>query len=208
MMGDLKRGDRIVIATHNEGKASELAELFAQLGIETVSAGVLGLTEPEETGESFAENAKIKAEAAAAASGMLAVADDSGLEVAALGGEPGIHSARWAGPNKDFRLAMERINRELEATGSSDRRANFTCALALARPAGKTLVFMGKVNGTLVWPPRGIRGFGYDPIFVPDGHAETFGEMDPALKNEMSHRMHAFEKLILSMYEVEDDHAD
>ncbi|HAH66230.1 MAG TPA: non-canonical purine NTP pyrophosphatase, RdgB/HAM1 family [Rhizobiales bacterium] len=198
MMGDLKRGDRIVIATHNEGKASELAELFAPLGIETVSAGALGLKEPEETGESFAENAEVKAEAAAAASGMLAVADDSGLEVASLGGAPGIHSARWGGPNKDFRLAMERVNRELEASGATDRRANFTCALAFAQPAGKTLVFTGKVDGTLVWPPRGTRGFGYDPIFVPDGYTETFGEMDPALKNEMSHRMRAFEKLILS----------
>jgi XTP/dITP diphosphohydrolase len=198
MMGDLKRGDRIVIATHNEGKASELAELFAPLGIETISAGALGLKEPEETGESFAENAKVKAEAAAAASGMLAIADDSGLEVAALGGVPGIHSARWSGPNKDFRLAMDRVNRELEASGATDRRANFTCALAFAQPPGETLVFTGKVDGTLVWPPRGTRGFGYDPIFVPDGYTETFGEMDPALKNEMSHRMRAFELLILS----------
>jgi XTP/dITP diphosphohydrolase len=205
MMGDLKRRDRIVIATHNEGKASELAELFAPLGIATVSAGALGLPEPEESGESFAENAKIKAEAAAAASGMLAVADDSGLEVAALGGEPGIHSARWGGPNKDFRLAMEQVNRELEASGATDRRANFTCALALAQPAGKTRVFAGKVDGTLVWPPRGTRGFGYDPIFVPDGYAETFGEMDPALKNEMSHRMRAFEKLILSTWPYDEE---
>jgi XTP/dITP diphosphohydrolase len=200
MMGDLKRGDRIVIATHNEGKARELAELFAPLGIETVSAGALHLSEPEEIGESFAENAKIKAEAAAAASSMLAIADDSGLEVAALGGEPGMHSARWGGPNKDFRLAMERVNRELEASGVPDRRANFTCALALAQPAGKTLVFTGKVDGTLVWPPRGTRGFGYDPIFLPDGYTETFGEMDPALKNDLSHRMRAFEKLILGTY--------
>ena len=205
MMGDLKRGDRIVIATHNEGKASELAELFAPLGIETVSAGALGLKEPEETGESFAENAEVKAEAAAAASGMLAVADDSGLEVASLGGAPGIHSARWGGPNKDFRLAMERVNRELEASGATDRRANFTCALAFAQPAGKTLVFTGKVDGTLVWPPRGTRGFGYDPIFVPDGYTETFGEMDPALKNEMSHRMRAFELLILSTWPYDEE---
>lgn len=200
MVGELKRGDRIVIASHNEGKVRELGELFEPFGIECVSAGSLGLPEPEETGDTFAENATIKAEAAAAASGMLAVADDSGLEVAALGGAPGIHAARWAGPNKDFRLAMERVNRELEASGTADRRANFICALALAQPPGETLVFTGKVHGTLVWPPRGTKGFGYDPIFVPDGHSESFGEMDPPKKNAMSHRMQAFEKLMLGTY--------
>ena len=200
MVGELKRGDRIVIATHNEGKVRELGELFEPFGIECVSAGSLGLGEPEETGETFAENAKIKAEAAAAASGMLAIADDSGLEVAALGGAPGIHAARWGGPNRDFRVAMERVNRELEASGMTDRRANFICALALAQPPGETLVFTGKVHGTLVWPPRGERGFGYDPIFVPDGHSASFGEMDPAKKNAMSHRMQAFEQLMLGTY--------
>lgn len=200
MVGELKRGDRIVIASHNEGKVRELGELFAPFDIECISAASLSLGEPEETGETFAENAKIKAEAAAAASGMLAIADDSGLEVAALGGAPGIHAARWGGPNRDFRLAMERVNRELEASGTPDRRANFICALALAQPPGETLVFTGKVHGTLVWPPRGTKGFGYDPIFVPDGHSESFGEMDPAKKNAMSHRMQAFEKLMLGTY--------
>lgn len=205
MLGTLRPGSTLVIATHNEGKVRELAELFAPLGIATLSAGALGLKEPEETGDSFAENAKIKAEAATAGSGMLAVADDSGLEVTALGGAPGIHSARWGGPNKDFSLAMERINRELEALGTADRRANFACALALAQPAGETLVFTGKVDGTLVWPPRGTRGFGYDPIFVPEGYTETFGEMDPELKNDLSHRMRAFEKLMLATYADGDD---
>jgi XTP/dITP diphosphohydrolase len=205
MVGELKRGTRIVIATHNEGKARELAELFEPIGVETVSAGALGLPEPEETGASFAENAKLKAEAASAASGMLAVADDSGLQVAALGGEPGIHSARWGGPTKDFRLAMERVNRELEASGSADRSANFTCALALAQPHGETLVFTGKAYGTVVWPPRGTRGFGYDPIFVPDGYTETFGEMSPGRKEAISHRTKAFERLILSAWPYDEE---
>jgi XTP/dITP diphosphohydrolase len=205
MIGELRRGDTVVIATHNQGKARELAELFAPIGIDTVSAGALGLPEPEETGASFAENAKIKAVAASTASGMLAVADDSGLEVAALGGAPGIHSARWSGPTRDFRLAMERVNRELEASGSTDRSARFVCALALGQPSGVTMVRIGKINGTIVWPPRGDRGFGYDPIFVPDGYTETFGEMDPVFKNDMSHRMRAFEKLILSTWPYDED---
>ncbi len=205
MIGELRRGDTVVIATHNEGKARELAELFAPIGIDTVSAGALGLPEPEETGASFAENAKIKAAAATVASGMLSVADDSGLEVTALGGAPGIHSARWGGPARDFRLAMERVNRELEASGSTDRSARFVCALALGQPSGETLVRIGKINGTIVWPPRGERGFGYDPIFVPDGYTETFGEMDPVFKNDMSHRMRAFEKLILSTWPYDEE---
>jgi len=205
MIGELRRGDTVVIATHNEGKARELAELFAPIGIDSVSAAALGLPEPEETGASFAENAKIKAVAASIASGMLSVADDSGLEVTALGGAPGIHSARWAGPAKDFRLAMERVNRELEASGSSDRSARFVCALALSRPRSETMVRIGKIDGTIVWPPRGDRGFGYDPIFAPDGYTETFGEMDPVIKNEMSHRMRAFEKLILSTWPYDED---
>jgi len=195
----LRRGDRLVIATHNEGKVRELGELFAPLGIETVSAKSLGLPEPEETGASFAANAALKAEAAAAASGMTAIADDSGLEVAALGGAPGIHAARWGGPAKDFDLAMQRVQNELEAGGTNDRRANFTCALAVAAPGQLTRVFEGKVFGTVVWPPRGTRGFGYDPIFMPEGYRETFGEMHPAKKNAMSHRMRAFEKLIVGL---------
>ncbi len=199
MEGKLKRGDSIVIATHNEGKVRELGELFAPLRIECLSAKSLGLAEPEETGDSFAANAALKAEAAAAASGRVAIADDSGLEVAALGGAPGIHASRWGGPAKDFGLAMQRVQRELEASGTDDRRANFTCALAVAAPGQATRTFEGKVFGTLVWPPRGTLGFGYDPIFVPDGYSETFGEMHPAKKNAMSHRMRAFEKLIVGL---------
>ena len=204
MVGEIKRGDKIVIATHNKGKAKELEELFATVGVETVSAGELGLAEPEETGESFAENATIKAEAAAKASGLPAVSDDSGLEVTALGGAPGIHSARWAGPDRDFNVAMERVNRELKATGSDDRSARFVCVLAYARPNAATIATRGAVAGTLTWPPRGTRGFGYDPIFVPDGYSETFGEMDPDRKNFISHRMRAFERLILRTWPHEE----
>jgi XTP/dITP diphosphohydrolase len=200
MAGELRRGDKIVIATHNAGKAKELAELFATVGVETVAAAELGIDEPEETGESFAVNARIKAEAAAKASGMPAVADDSGLEVAALCGAPGVHSARWGGPNRDFTLAMERVNRELAATGSDDRSAKFTCALALASPDGAVGVFEGRVFGIIVWPPRGTRGFGYDPIFVPEGHRETFGEMAPWEKDAISHRARAFAKLMQATY--------
>jgi XTP/dITP diphosphohydrolase len=202
--GTLRRGFTLVIASHNEGKVRELTELFAPFGIECISAASLGLAEPEETGATFAENAELKAETAAKASGMPALADDSGLEVVVLSGAPGIHAARWAGPNKDFGLAMTRVHRELEASGSHDWRANFTCALALAAPNGDAVAVTGKVHGTIVWPPRGTRGFGYDPIFVPDGYSETFGEMEPELKNLLSHRMHAFEKLMLTTY-VDDD---
>jgi XTP/dITP diphosphohydrolase len=198
--GALRRGSKLVIASHNAGKVRELAELFEPFGIDCISAASLGLPEPEETGDSFAANAKIKALAAAKGSGMLALADDSGLEEAALGGAPGINSARWGGPDKDFGLAMQRVNRELEASGTVDRRANFTCALAIAAPDGAAKVFEGKVFGTLTWPPRGTRGFGYDPIFVPDGYSETFGEMEPELKNRLSHRMRAFEQLMAATY--------
>ena len=200
MTAMLKRGVRIVAATHNEGKVRELAELLAPFGVNCVSAASLGLPEPDETGASFAENAAIKAEAAAGASGMIALADDSGLEVAALSGAPGIHSARWGGGDRDFGLAMERVHRELEARGASDARANFTSALALAAPEGQVRIFEGKVFGTLTWPPRGSRGFGYDPIFLPDGYTQTFGEIAPELKNELSHRMRAFEKLMAATY--------
>ncbi|MBM3543080.1 MAG: RdgB/HAM1 family non-canonical purine NTP pyrophosphatase [Alphaproteobacteria bacterium] len=200
MRGVLRRGAKLVIASHNEGKVRELAELFAPYGIDCISAGSLGLPEPVETGASFAENARIKAVAAACGAGLPALADDSGLEVAALGGEPGIHSARWGGAAKDFTSAMTRVHEALQARGVSGANANFTCALALALPDGETSVFEGKVFGTLTWPPRGGRGFGYDPIFVPDGHDETFGEMDPELKNRLSHRMRAFEKLIQASY--------
>jgi XTP/dITP diphosphohydrolase len=199
MRGLLRRGAKLVIASHNEGKVRELAELFASYGIDCISAGSLGLPEPEETGDSFAENAKIKAVAAAQGSGLPALADDSGLEVEALGGAPGIHSARWGGPGKDFDLAMARVNQAM-AVGT-DQHANFTCALALASPDGAVDVFEGKVFGTIAWPPRGTRGFGYDPIFAPDGYNETFGEMEPELKNRLSHRMRAFEKLMAACYD-------
>jgi XTP/dITP diphosphohydrolase len=197
----LRPGARVVIASHNEGKVRELAELFAPFGVECISAKSLNLEEPEETGATFAENASLKAIAAAKASGMLALSDDSGLEVAALGGAPGIHAARWGGPNKDFGLAMERVQRELEASGATDRRANFICALALASPDGAAQVVEGKVFGTLVWPPRGTKGFGYDPIFVPDGYNETFGEMEREFKNRLSHRLRAFEQLIATIHD-------
>jgi XTP/dITP diphosphohydrolase len=202
--GTLRRGVTLVIASHNEGKVRELSELFAPYGIACISAASLGLPEPDETGDSFAANAELKALAAAKAARMFALSDDSGLEVVALGGAPGIHAARWAGPNKDFGLAMTRVHRELEASGSHDRRANFTCALALAAPNGDAVAVTGKVHGTIVWPPRGRWGFGYDPIFVPEGYSESFGEMEPELKNRLSHRMRAFEKLMLATY-VDDD---
>jgi XTP/dITP diphosphohydrolase len=196
----LRRGTTLVIASHNDGKVGELAELFAPYGIRCVSAASLGLPEPEEAGDSFTENAKIKAIAAAKGSGMLSLSDDSGLEVEALGGAPGIHSARWGGPNKAFDLAMARVHHELKKLGTSDRRANFTCALALAIPDGEVAAFTGQVYGTIVWPPRGTRGFGYDPIFVPEGYSETFGEIEPKLKNQLSHRMRAFGKLMSATY--------
>jgi XTP/dITP diphosphohydrolase len=196
--------ERLVIATHNKGKLREMAELLAPYGFDCVAAGELGLPEPEETADSFVGNAELKARAAAKGSGLPALADDSGLAVAALGGQPGIHSARWAetgGPNgetgRDFRFAMERVNRELGA--STDRRAHFVSVLCLARPDGETRCFEGRVDGGLVWPPRGARGFGYDPMFLPDGYGETFGEMDPLKKRAISHRADAFRKLVAGM---------
>jgi XTP/dITP diphosphohydrolase len=198
--GTLHRGSKLVVASHNEGKVRELGNLFAPYGIACVSAASLGLPEPEETGKTFEENALIKARAAAQGARLLALADDSGLEVEALGGRPGINAARWGGPGKDFNLAMARVHDELEATGGAYARANFTCALALAAPNGEDIVTTGKVYGAIVWPPRGSRGFGYDPMFMPDGHRETFGEMDPILKNGLSHRMRAFEKLLEVAY--------
>jgi XTP/dITP diphosphohydrolase len=203
----LHRGSKIVIASHNEGKVRELGELVEPYGIVCVSAGSLDLPEPEETGDTFEANALLKAHASAQGSGMLALSDDSGLEVEALGGDPGIHSARWGGPTKSFGLAMQKVYEALEATGGAFSRANFTCALALAAPDGGEAVYTGRVFGHIQWPPRGDRGFGYDPIFVPEGHTETFGEMDPALKNELSHRMRAFEQLMAANY-AEDGASD
>jgi XTP/dITP diphosphohydrolase len=192
-MARVLTGDRLVIASHNQGKVEEISELLAPFGIEAVPAAVLGIPEPEETGDSFEKNAALKARAAAEASGLPAIADDSGLVVPALGDAPGIYSARWAGPAKDFRAAMARVQREL---GDCDRCATFVAVLALAWPDGEIELFRGDVAGRLVWPPRGERGFGYDPIFVPEGGAETFGEMEPAEKHKISHRAHAFAKLI------------
>jgi XTP/dITP diphosphohydrolase len=192
----LRTGDRLVVASHNPGKVKEIQELIAPFGIHMVGAAELGLAEPEETGASFAENAILKAEAAMRESGLASLADDSGLCVAALAGAPGILSARWAGPAKDFRLAMQRVEDELREKGSSDRRASFVCLLALAAPAARTETFEGRVYGSLSFPPRGDKGFGYDPIFVPEGYRLTFGEMDPAVKHAMSHRAHAFAKFV------------
>ena len=186
-------GDRLVIASHNQGKIEEIAVLLAPFGIATISAGALGLPEPEENGDSFEANAALKAAAAAAASGLPALADDSGLVVPALDGAPGMYSARWAGPAKDFRAAMARVQREL---GDRDRSATFVAVLALAWPDSDLELFRGEAAGRLVWPPRGERGFGYDPIFVPEGGAETFGEIEPARKHKISHRARAFAKLV------------
>jgi XTP/dITP diphosphohydrolase len=192
----LTRGTRLVVASHNPGKVREILELVAPHGLDVVSAAQLRLPEPEETGSTFAENAHIKAVAAAQGSGLPALADDSGLEVAALGGAPGIHSARWAGPRKDFAFAMRRLSEEIGARGGWDPsaapHANFTAVLCLAWPNGETAAFEGKVYGHLVWPPRGAKGFGYDPMFVADGESLTFGEMEPDAKHAISHRARAF----------------
>ncbi len=189
-------GETLVIATHNPGKLREIAELIEPFGIDVVSASKLGLPEPEETGATFAENAALKAHAAAAGSGHPALADDSGLAVAALEGAPGIHSARWAGPNKDFAAAMARVERELEKAGVENRRAAFVCALCLAYPDGRERAFEGRIEGRLTWPPRGDRGFGYDPMFLAEGYEITFGEMEPAEKHKISHRARAFARLV------------
>jgi XTP/dITP diphosphohydrolase len=186
-------GGPVVIASHNPGKIEEIAALLAPFGVATVSAAALALREPEEIGDSFEANAALKARAAARASCRPALADDSGLVVPALGGAPGIYSARWAGPTKDFGVAMARVEREL---GDRERGAVFVAVLALAWPDGGEQLFRGEVPGRLVWPPRGERGFGYDPMFVPAGGALTFGEMDPAEKHRISHRARAFAKLV------------
>ena len=192
----LSRGTRLVVASHNPGKVREIMELVAPRGLDVVSAAELYLAEPEETGSTFAENAHIKAVAAARGSGLPALADDSGLEVEALHGAPGIHSARWAGSAKDFSIAMGRVADELRARDAWNMapgpRANFTAVLCLAWPDRETATFEGKVYGHLVWPPRGTKGFGYDPMFVADGETLTFGEMEPDAKHAISHRARAF----------------
>ena len=196
---------KLVIATHNPGKLREMSELLGTYGIAAVSAGELDLAEPEETGATFRDNARIKAQAAAKASQLPAFADDSGLAVDALHGEPGIYSARWAGPDKDFQAAMQKIDRMLRERGAAtpeQRGAHFVSALCVAWPDGHVEEFEATVNGTLVWPPRGDAGFGYDPMFQPDGHARTFGEMPadekhslPPRGKSLSHRARAFLKL-------------
>lgn len=195
---------RVVVATHNAGKLREIRDLLAPFGIETVSAGELGLPEPEETETTFEGNARLKAHSAAKASGLPALSDDSGLTVAALDGAPGIHSARWAetGAGRDFGHAMRTVWERLEAAGAPEpRRAAFICALTLAWPDGHDETFLGRCTGRLVWPPRGERGFGYDPMFVPEGRDITFGEMDPAAKHAMSHRADAFRQLVAACLE-------
>jgi len=186
----------LVVASHNQGKVREIAALVAPFGISAIPAASLDLPEPEETETTFAGNARLKALAAARASGKPSLSDDSGLCVTALGGEPGVYSARWAGPGKDFAVAMAEIHARLERIGASDRSAKFVCALAIAWPDGECKVFEGEIAGTLVWPPRGTLGFGYDPFFVPEGFSETFGEMQPGQKHAMSHRARAFVKFV------------
>jgi XTP/dITP diphosphohydrolase len=198
----LRRGDKLVVATHNEGKLREIEDLVRPFGLAVTSAAALGLAEPAETGASFEANARLKAVAAAGASGLPALADDSGLSVDALGGEPGIYSARWAGPDKDFSRAMRLVEERLAAAGATTpekRKARFVAALSLAFPDGSHETWRGEVAGVLVWPPRGDHGFGYDPMFLPDGHARTFGEMPAAMKHGwdgtgegLSHRARAF----------------
>ena len=191
-------GGRLVIATHNRGKLAEMEALLSPYGVDAVSAGALNLPEPEETGASFEENAELKARAAAAASGLPALADDSGLVVPALNGAPGIYSARWAGETKDFAPAMARVERELE--GKTDRRAYFVAALGPFWPDGHLETFRGEAHGSVVFPPRGTRGFGYDPIFLPEGQRETFGELDPAVRQRVSHRTTAFRALAAACF--------
>jgi len=197
-MRRLSSGERLVLATHNPGKVRELAEMLRPRGIEVLSAGRLGLAEPVEDAPDFAGNARLKALAAARGSGLPALADDSGFSVAALGGAPGVLSARWAGPGKDFAPAIERVYREM--AGHPDRRAWFTCALCMAWPDGGTATFQARVDGAVVWPPRGTHGFGYDPVFVPLGSNETYGEMDPARKHATSHRARAMAQVLLNCF--------
>lgn len=191
-------GGKLIIASHNPGKLREIADLLQDFAVETVSAQALNLPEPDETADSFIGNAELKARAAAQAAGLPALADDSGLSVTALGGAPGIYSARWAGPDKDFALAMQRVQDEVG--DAADRSCAFVCALSLAWPDGRVASFEGRVQGQLVWPPRGTQGFGYDPLFLPDGYAITFGEFAPAAKHAISHRAQAFAQLVDAVF--------
>jgi XTP/dITP diphosphohydrolase len=197
-MRKLEPGGKLVVASHNPGKLREIEDLIRPFSLTAVSAGSLHVSEPEETETTFAGNARLKALHSARATGLPALSDDSGLEVAALDGAPGVYSARWAGASKDFAAAMRRVADELIARQAWDPapRANFTAALCLAWPDGETQVFEGRVFGTLVWPPRGSRGFGYDPMFLPDGETRTFGEMAPEAKHAISHRARAFKLFV------------
>ncbi len=187
----LAAGSQLVLASHNAGKLRELAALMQPFGVTVLSAGQLGLPEPEETAPDFAGNARLKARAAASATRLAALADDSGFCVAALGGAPGVLSARWAGPEKDFAAAMRRVHQQAAGPG----RAWFVCALSLAFPDGATATYLGRIDGETCWPPRGGQGFGYDPMFVPAGGHASYGEMDPAAKHADSHRARAFRGL-------------
>ena len=196
MARKFNRSEKLVIASHNQGKVREIRALLEPLHIEVIGASELDLEEPEETGQTFIENAELKASLAAKTANLPALSDDSGFAVLALGGAPGIYSARWAGPDKDFSHAMERVSTALLASGSTNRSCEFICALTLAWPDGHCESFEGRISGEVSWPPRGDRGFGYDPIFTPLGHSQTFGEMDPAKKHAMSHRAIAFNQLL------------
>ncbi|WP_018147997.1 RdgB/HAM1 family non-canonical purine NTP pyrophosphatase [Henriciella marina] len=194
MTRKLEKG-RLVAATHNKGKVRELKDLFEPVGLEVVSAIELELPEPEETEQTFSGNALIKARAACKATGLPALSDDSGIEVKALGGMPGVHTAIWAGESRDFYVAMEKVEMLLKEIEATDRSARFVSTLAVVWPDGHEEVFEGTVEGEVVWPPRGDKGFGYDPVFVATGETDTFGEMEPAKKHAMSHRADAFAKL-------------
>ncbi len=197
--------DKLVIATHNDGKMREIEALFAGFDFTIISAKSLGLAEPNETEKTFIGNAVLKARAAALASGITALADDSGLSVTALNGAPGVHSARWAGPNRDFNIAMKAVKEALLKAQSDDARAEFICALAIVWPDGQAISVEGKIQGVLKFPARGTRGFGYDPIFQPYGHNMSFGEMDPNIKHAISHRADAFAKLISRCFIPKND---
>src|SRR5690554_2164675 len=199
----LQRGDRLVLATHNKGKLAEFQDMLADFGLDIVSAGELGLPEPEETGTTFVENARLKAHAAAKATGEIALSDDSGISVDALDGAPGVYTADWAGVPRNFSNAMQKVQDLLEQKGATDRRAQFNAVLCLAHPDGTDMIFEGIAPGTLVWPPRGEMGHGYDPMFMPDGHEITFGEMTAQQKHAwapgregLSHRARAFAKFV------------
>ena len=209
----LRDGDRLVLASHNKGKLTEFQELFEPFGLELISAAELGLPEPEETGTTFAENARLKAHAAAQGSGMIALSDDSGLCVDALGGDPGVYTADWAGVPRNFEHAMKRVEDALQAanaTSPSQRRASFNATLCLAHPDGRDALFVGRCDGFMVWPPRGDRGHGYDPAFMPDGYDITFGQMPAEMKHSwspgevgLSHRARAFAKFVENAIERE-----